>query len=717
MFELTLIKKPGPYVVKRAHIDERISDFFRITLTLRTSQADAPIKVGAPRGGQGGAPFSPDVFLGQHVSFEIPDGKTRGRDAARRWVGVCNRAAVVPVLRDGAPARNAPLGATADGRRHVSGFDLADRESGYDIEITVVPEMFLLTQQSSHRIFQHKSVPDIVESILGEWFVEHEWRLDRSQYPKLEYRAQRGETDHAFVTRLLEEAGISHVFLNKHGADLPQKPDEKEIVVVLSDRFEGEPPRAVPLTKLHGTGHSFTDGVTNVRPADESRPAGIRVVGYDFRKPATALAGKAEVTDPQDTSTGNLVHYAPGGFLADSTGGPLPVGDAKGLYRFDPKHGSHLAARTLAAMRGDKRVVDFETNVIDLFPSQVVTIEDDAHPVLAGRLMMTEFAMDLSAEQAWRASGRVVVVDPHEPYRPARKTTKPVAHGIESATVVGPPGAEVHSDELGRVRVQFPWDELGKRDDNSSCWVRVSQGWAGAAFGMIALPRVGQEVLIAYLGGDPDQPIIVGRAYNGLEQVPYKLPDNQTVSGWKTRSTPNSEGFNEIKFEDKAGSELVYLRAERDRHQLVKRDDIELTQRNKKSTVEGDEDILVHGERSVHVGAGANEFVQQDKCESVGQSLSLMVAGNRDEKVGGNHALEVLQTVHVRAGMTLVLEAGIRLTIKGPGGFIDFHPGGIDIVGNIVNINSGGTAGVGAGAKPTPPYFAEAAEPSDTPVP
>ncbi len=216
-------------------------------------------------------------------------------------------------------------------------------------------------------------------------------------------------------------------------------------------------------------------------------------------------------------------------------------------------------------MRADKRGVLFEANVIDLYPGRVFSVDQHPHPEVGkGPLMVAELEIVASLGEPWSVRGRALFADPKVPYRPARKTPRPVAPGLQSATVVGPPGAEIHTDELGRVRVQFPWDREGKLDDNSSCWMRVSQGWAGAGFGMFMLPRVGQEVLVAFLDGDPDLPIVAGRAFNGRELVPYKLPDHKTVSTWKSSSSPGGAGYNEIKFEDQAGQELVYMQAQRD---------------------------------------------------------------------------------------------------------------------------------------------------------
>ncbi len=331
---------------------------------------------------------------------------------------------------------------------------------------------------------------------------------------------------------------------------------------------------------------------------------------------------------------------------------------------------------------------------------------------------------------------------------------------MQSAIVTGPPGEEIHTDEHGRVRVQFPWDREGKFDDDSSCWIRVSQGWAGTGFGMINLPRVGQEVLVGFLDGDPDQPVVVGRVFNAIEQVPYKLPDNKTVSGWKTNSSPGGGGYNEIKLGGQAralegphlhpgpaqpatSSSRTTRRSpsattgrssssstswrppaqphrghrrqpHRDhganrvpsiggnRQKLIQNDETERTQRHHHGTVAGNQDLVVKLTKKELVLGNDHLHVKTDRMQKVDGTTSLTVGVDQEEKVGNKHALEAGKEIHLKAGQTLVIEAGSRLTVKGPGGFIDIHSGGIDIVGTLVKINSGGSACSALAAAPAP---------------
>jgi type VI secretion system secreted protein VgrG len=314
-------------------------------------------------------------------------------------------------------------------------------------------------------------------------------------------------------------------------------------------------------------------------------------------------------------------------------------------------------------------------------------------------------------------AGQAVFTD--APYRPAITTPKPDVVGVQSATVVGPKGQEIHTDEFGRVRVQFPWDREGKSDELSSCWIRVSQGWAGTGYGMIVLPRVGQEVLVGFLQGDPDQPIVVGRVFNATQQVPYGLPGNKTRSTWKSDSSPGSGGFNEIMFEDLQGQELVYVQAEKNRRKLVKNDEtitighdltkyvkndeIERTVGNRRVWVGKDQDVIVNENKRERVEGLSHLRVLGDRRTKVDQNVSVTIGKSRHEKVGKSHAVSVGQQIHMKAGGGIVLEAGQDLTFKSPGGFVRIDGSGITIVGTVVRINSGGSPGAGNGAHPIAP--------------
>jgi type VI secretion system secreted protein VgrG len=324
--------------------------------------------------------------------------------------------------------------------------------------------------------------------------------------------------------------------------------------------------------------------------------------------------------------------------------------------------------------------------------------------------------------------------------------------------VDGPKGEEIWPDQYGRVKVQFYWDREGKRDDKTSCWIRCAQASAGKGWGTMYIPRIGQEVVVSYLEGDPDRPLITGVVYNADQMPAYALPAEKTKSYVKTNSSKGGDGYNELRFEDKKGQEQIFIHAQRNMDERVKADSMESVGNNRHLIVGGEKDgkktgdqlemiyrdkhLKVHRNQTEHVGGdvqllvggidgGAGnqdvvikgvkkELIEKDnhlhvkgsRSEKVDVDQSLTVGNNQQEKVGMKHALEAGQEIHLKAGMKVVIEAGMQLTIKGPGGFVDIGPAGVTIQGTLVNINSGGAAGAGSGSSPTAPPDAKPASPT-----
>jgi type VI secretion system secreted protein VgrG len=273
----------------------------------------------------------------------------------------------------------------------------------------------------------------------------------------------------------------------------------------------------------------------------------------------------------------------------------------------------------------------------------------------------------------------------------------------------GGDGEEIWVDKFGRVLVLFPWD----REKLCSCWVRVSQDWAGQGWGMINIPRVGQEVIVSFLEGDPDRPIITGRVYNAEQTVPYTLPDNGTRTTFKTRSTPKAgdDNYNELRFEDKKGDEQVFVRGEKDYDTRIKNDSREwigndrslIVTKDQKESVGGDLHLEVTGNQVEKVGGDLNHHVVGNLNQKTDQTISIQAGQNMYEKSGQNFAHEAGQMIHLKGGMTVVIEAGTQLSLKVGGNFIDIGPAGVSIQGTMVMINSGGAAGSGCGSSPTSP--------------
>ena len=514
-----------------------------------------------------------ETVVGQGASLRIEGGSLGGVGQSRAFTGICSHFEQLKAESTGM--------------------------STYSLRI--VPHLWFATQRRNCRIYQHLSIPEVVEKLLGEWQIKPVMNLDGTTYSRLNYVVQYDETDYAFICRLLEEAGITFSFSINH--------DSGSTDLVLSDAPERAEARGAIKFVDHPNPESREEYITELTATQKIRPGAVTIRDFDFtRRPDYELAGKAKGGKGIENQL-EQYRYDPGAFLVESKAGD--AGAMAADARHDEKEGEKLAKRSLEAERRNRVAASFRTNALSLQPGTVVSVSRHPHPLFGkGRAMLiTGMEMSGTSGAEWHATARAVFND--APYRPAKTTPRPRIVGLQSAVVVGPNGQEIYTDEYGRVRVQFHWDREGQRDDKSSCWVRVSQGWAGGGFGMMNLPRIGQEVMVSFFDGNPDDPVIVGRAYNNTARVPYALPKNKTRSAWKSDSTPSSDGYNEIMFEDLAGSELVSMRAQRDMEKLVRMDEIERTGkdrtvsigRNRKTTVASTDSTQVGKKHEVSIEA------------------------------------------------------------------------------------------------------------------
>lgn len=605
----------------------------------------------------------------------------------------------------------------AEQTRALSTDDTQAGVSTYSFEI--VARLQLLSQRRSRRIFQHVNIPDIVDKFLDEWHVPHTWRINRTQHPKLEFKVQHDESDLDFVSRLLEEAGIAYTFIQEGQTTL----------VALHDKLESEARRpGQPLPYVDNPNQSSErEFVTRVYFDRNVKPGAVTTRDHDFRKPAFHL-----FTDARDSVTAEdfyeQYHYHPGGFsVVTGNAEGTPVADDRGFSRHDARYGADLSQRMLDATRVGIRRVAFETNAYDIAPGSIVSIDAHPHTELSSSreilVVGTKFAGGSQGD--WKLSVDAVFAD--APYRPPFRTAKPVVQGIQTAVVVGSPGEHIHTDEYGRVRVQFHWDRHGQRDHGSSCWMRVAQGWGGGAgFGSVAIPRVGQEVFVAFEQGNPDRPVVLGTTYNAHAPVPHGLPNYHTRSSWKSDVSAETNAFNEFMFEDLEQKELVYQQAQKDRVRFVKNDEFATVGHDREKLVKNNEVEQTLGHRKRYVEADMAAITAQNKREQIlGYSdltvvgsrreqidgrQSIVVGGERHEVVEGNYALGAGKQIHI-AGKESVIEAGDDMTIAGPGGFFRIDDSGVTIVGTVVRINAGGSPGAGRGASPLAPESPEVSEP------
>jgi type VI secretion system secreted protein VgrG len=599
--------------VRTFAVEERLSEPFRADIVAMSPDDDIDL----------------EPIVGKKAVFRITGGLLAAEPRSRSWSGV---------VSDMRQVRVEPAGLST-------------------YEITLVPSVWLLSQRRGNRLFQHVSIPDIVDRLLGEWAIAHRWQIDRAAYPRLELRVQYGETDLHFLDRLLEEAGITYFFADD---------GDRGCVLVLSDGPQSAPPRALPLpfvddASLANAGQ--IEHLTQVALGRSVRPGKVTLRDFDFRRPDFPLFSQAPPS-AGDESRYEVYAYEPSRFLME-TNKDLPltsltVADDRGTARFEESFGTGAAARRLESLRASRHRVAYRTNALDLRPGVVFRMANHPRADLAVTRPLLAAESRLSGEvgKEFVYHGEAVPAD--EPYRPLQRTPKPHIFGVQSAVVVGPPGEEIYTDEAGRVRVQFHWDREGKRDPDSSIWMRVSQGWAGAGFGAFTLPRVGHEVLVAYLDGDPDSPIVVGRVHNLTSGVPFSLPDNKTVSTIRTHSSPNSGGFNELRFEDAAGREMIFEHAERDKNQLVKND--------QRIAVGGNQMRMVQGNDTVAVGDSRTKAVQLSEVEAVGLHRTTTIGVNRNTVVGGDDATVVGSkfSVSMGRGLTGRLPEEMQRLMKGP---------------------------------------------------
>ena len=487
--------------------------------------------------------------------------------------------------------------------------------------VSVVPSLWLATQRRNYRIFQQLSDPDIALQLLGEWGVDHEVSFDRDSHKRRKYRVQYGESDFTFICRLLEDAGISFYFGGPGALVLRARPDGSG------------PRRALPVTEGVG-GAPAAAYATNVTGGQRVRPGKYTLRHLDHRR-ATGFPLYATERSPAGGVEVLLerYHYVPGAFLFGGEGGDsTPAADDRGAARTDPAEGKRIAQRRLQAKRAKARFLSFDTTAFDLRVGSVVPIVGHPHDLMSSPVLVvaTRFAGAHDSECRLHCEAVSAAVD----YVPSLVTPKPKVNGVESATVVGPAGEEIHTDEMGRVRVHFHWDRDSRMDEMSSCWIPLSQPWGGAGYGGSNLPRVGQEVIVDFLGGDPDRPVVVGRLYTAVQPTPYALPEHKTRSGWRSSSSPGGGGFNELMFEDKKGRELLYLQAERDMTELVKHDQEIAVRHDRKKTVENDETVVVNHDRTEAVANDEGITVGHDRSRVVGHDDKLGVGNDRTSVVG-----------------------------------------------------------------------------------
>ncbi len=528
--------------------------------------------------------------------------------------------------------------------------------------LRIVPKLWLASQRRNSRIFQQKTEIDIAREILREWEIEFEDKVT-GEYKEREYRVQYGESDFGFFSRMLEEAGVAFYFTERG----------ERTVCILSDAPQDNHERALPLAFRDTPGAADHDYVTAVRVSRLVRPGKVTLRDHDYRRPASyalgASAGAKGVEEKLES-----FQYEPGSLLFEAERGDFtPVADDKGMFRGDDIEGRELAKKRLAATRSDAATATFRTNVIDLAPGTVLRIMDHPQRELGDDKKLLVLRTQIDGTWETLPTHECEVRSASEAYHPPLRQEKPKTGGVESATVVGPSGEEIHTDEFGRVRVQFHWDREGHYDQNSSCWIHVSQSWAGAGYGASNLPRIGQEVIVDFLGGDPDRPVVTGRVYTNLQKTPYTLPEHKTRSGWKSNSSPSYGGYNEIMFEDRAGGELVHMRAQRNMTTQVNNDQFSTVGHNRSTSVSKNESKMVGGNQNQIVQGSYDAMTGKDFTESVMGMFTSMASQDRMTTTQGSSSSHA-QNHRITSDQGTTLTVGNSMIYIGPDSIIIQSP-------------------------------------------
>jgi type VI secretion system secreted protein VgrG len=502
---------------------------------------------------------------------------------------------------------------------YVSRFVQAGRDSNMAVyHATMVPWLWFLDQTTDCRIFQSKSAPDIIKQIFQEYgFRDFSLNL-YGDFVKRDYCVQYRESDFNFVSRLMEEEGIFYYFAHEQG---------KHTLVLGNDPAVHKPCPNQESARYEGTAGGWQDDDVIVQwlLEQEVRPGVFTATDYNFETPTANMQssvngkGKWEIYD------------FPGEYTKRADGDKLVK------VRLQEQQTPKLVARGTSDCRSFEVGYKFKLTDHyrdDLNQEYVLTaLRHSAHHSLglASGLGDTNPVYENSFE----------CVPLSTPIRPARRTPVPVVQGCQTAVVVGPDGEEIFTDNYGRVKVQFHWDREGKKNENSSCWIRVSYPWAGKAWGGIQIPRIGQEVIVDFIEGDPDRPIITGRVYNAGQMPPWDLPGKKMVSGYKSNSTKGGGGYNEMSFDDTKGTELIQVHGQYDMDTKIEHDERRHVVNNRTKNVDVDESSTIGNNRTEKVGNNEQITIGVNRTESVGANENITIGSSRTESVGANESITV----------------------------------------------------------------------------
>ncbi len=582
-----------------------------------------------------------------------------------------------------------------DSPRHISGICAAfvavgQTRSQQLYEARIVPKLWTLQHRHTSRIFQDISTPEIVRKVLtAAGLAATDFRLDLNEtYEPRNYCVQYQEDDLSFISRLLEEDGIYYFF--EHTKD--------KHTLVFADHPGGHPPIAgdasVRFTPQGGESVDH-ESVQTFRFGEQIRPGSVTLRDFNLHKPGESMEVHKEDAHHADLE----VYTYPGDYQDPGRGAPH-----KGLTIAQNRLEAHQVSRRSGGGASDSpRLTAGHTFTLSGHPRSDLDAEYRILAVYHAGRQPQSLEQDASGS-AFDYSNHFTVNERAVPYRPPLMTPRPCMRGLQTATVVGPAGEEVFTDEHGRVKVQFHWDRVAPFDDTSSCWVRVSQAWAGGSWGAMFLPRIGHEVLVDFIEGDPDRPVITGRVYTGTNKPPYPLPDEKTKTTIKSESSIGGGGFNELRYEDLKGSEQIFLHAQKDHDEKVLNNHTEDVGVNETITIGSNQDTTIGADKTMHVKGNFDEKVDgtetrtvtgavdetflasetrnitADQSETIGGSVTRTISGSVTETISGS----VTQTIS--GSSTQTITGAVTMTtpatwnVDATGGIMMHAVGGMNFI-------------------------------------
>ncbi len=593
--------------------------------------------------------LDPKAILGKGVTFwiEYPD------QGQRYFNGICTRFAYL-------------------GR--------GDRLSLYRAE--VVPWLWFLTRTADCRIFQNKTVPDIVKQVFDDLGLK-DYSFDvKGSHPAWDYCCQYRETDFQFISRLMEQEGIFYFFKHENNKHTLMVSDHKGAYKDCKDA-------AVEFETLLSVGNKF-DQISRWEHSYEFRSGKFAQTDYNFLTPSTSLMSTTNSTVKLDGNSRFEFYDYPGKFEKKADGEEATkIRMEAEEARFDTVRG---ASHCRSFSPGSKFKLKKHHAKPEECKGYVLTSVRHSISIAGDYTTGNGDSSEDGYENEFTCIPDTVV------FRPAKSSNKPMIHGLQTAVVTGPPGEEIYVDKYGRVKVQFHWDREGKKDDKSSCWVRVSQNHAGKGWGGIDIPRIGEEVVISFLEGDIDRPIVMGRVYHAESMPPFTLPAEMTRTGWKTK-THKGSGYNEITMDDTAGKELIRIHGQYDMDSTIEHDLREHVLNNRTRDVTVNETITVGSNRTETVGANESLSVGLTRTVLIGVNDMLTVGAAQEITVGGARTVTVGGAMATTVGGAIATSVGGPMTIDVGGAMTESVGGNLaQSVGKKIAVDAGDEISLKTGA-------------------